>query len=230
MPGKGRHVTHLTISLGVLVLLVAGYAFKDKALEQWYLWKLASKGESEKQIAVEELGKMGSVRAIPMLIELFRLRPDAPKLRYAAVDALCGIGQPAVPALNKALDDENEEVRMFAAFTLGQVGQRVSAEGAIPLLIETLKDKDLEVRMNAAWALGVIRAREAVPALTEMLRDQHIGDRRSAAQALGYIGIGAKDAVPALTVTLEDEDTFMREYAAEALKKIQGESSDGHER
>ena len=47
MTSKGKRLTYLTISLGVLVLLVAGYAFKDRAVEQWYLWKLESEASPD---------------------------------------------------------------------------------------------------------------------------------------------------------------------------------------
>ncbi len=43
---EGKRLTYLTISLGVIVLLIAGYAFKDRAVEQSYIWKLESEDKS----------------------------------------------------------------------------------------------------------------------------------------------------------------------------------------
>ena len=39
---KKQRFTLFTAVVGVTVLLVAGYAFKDKAVEHWYIWKLES--------------------------------------------------------------------------------------------------------------------------------------------------------------------------------------------
>ena len=72
MTGKGKHLTHLTISLGVLVLGIAGYAFKDKAMEEWYLWKLESEDEETQKAAAENLGEMQSVRAVAKILQVLR--------------------------------------------------------------------------------------------------------------------------------------------------------------
>ena len=66
------------------MLLVAGYAFKDRPIEQWYLWRLESEDEETTKAAVERLGEMGSVRAIPRLLE-----PDVIS-RYMSTNELAG--------------------------------------------------------------------------------------------------------------------------------------------
>ena len=70
MTSKGKRLTYLTIALGVLVLLVAGYAFRDKAVEQWFLWKLNSEDEGDKKRAIEKLAEMGSVLALPVILRI----------------------------------------------------------------------------------------------------------------------------------------------------------------
>ncbi len=45
MIGKKKSITLFTVVFGVIVLLVAGYAFRDKAVERWYIWKLESEDE-----------------------------------------------------------------------------------------------------------------------------------------------------------------------------------------
>ena len=72
MATKGKRLTYLTIGTGLLVLLVAGFASKDKALEQWYLWKLESEDEETQKTAAEKLGELESVRAIPKLLQVLR--------------------------------------------------------------------------------------------------------------------------------------------------------------
>ena len=57
------------------MLLVAGYAFRDKAVEQWYIWKLDSINEPEREVATEKLAQMRSIRAVPKLARIFLDHP-----------------------------------------------------------------------------------------------------------------------------------------------------------
>ena len=61
MTKECKRLTHLTIGLGVLVLLIAGYAFWDKAVEQWYIWKLESEDKAIRVATAEKLADIGSV-------------------------------------------------------------------------------------------------------------------------------------------------------------------------
>ncbi len=54
------------------MLLIAAYAFKDKAVEQWYIWKLDSEDPGEKFRAGEMLAGIGSRRAVPVFIKLLQ--------------------------------------------------------------------------------------------------------------------------------------------------------------
>ena len=105
--------------LGTFVLVVAVVAFKRPIMEQWYLWKLDSEDESDRQLAAQNLGALGSVKAIPRLMELFREEYTRPNYRdksssirlrelgplHYSAQALITIGPPAVPALVEAGDD-----------------------------------------------------------------------------------------------------------------------------
>ncbi len=119
-----------------------------------------------------------------------------------------------VPTLVAALADENEMVRLDAAYALGAIG-----EDAVPTLIEKLRDKSDDTRRHATFALGAAGA-SAVPALIEALDDENSQVRSSAAYALGDIGESAQDAVPALTQALHHESEWVRRHAAEALGAI----------
>ena len=65
----------------------------------------------------------------------------------------------AVPALSKALMDDESGVRYRVARALGRIGP--DARAAIPALIEALRDKDERVRTAAAEALKEIDAEAA---------------------------------------------------------------------
>ena len=108
----------------------------------------------------------------------------------------------AVPALAKALTDQDLNVRYMAATALQAIGP--GAEAAVPALIKALD----------TFPGGT-------PALSGPVR--YYADARSAAAAaLGAIGIGAREAVPALTKTLSDADPNVRSVAASSLKRITG--------
>ncbi|MCM8774366.1 MAG: HEAT repeat domain-containing protein, partial [Candidatus Omnitrophica bacterium] len=129
------------------------------------------------------------------------------------------IGSPAVPALIKALGDENWSVRESAAKALGEIKD----PRAVPSLIKALGDGDSDVRNSAAEALVKIGS-PAVPALIEALGDGIWYVRSSAAKALGEI----KDprAVPALIKALGDKNSDVRKSAINSLKSIARETKD----
>jgi len=118
--------------------------------------------------------------------------------RNGAMDILVAFGKESLPCLVKFLQDENEEVRNFAAVMLGDIGNRRAVEP----LIKALSDKDLNVSHSAAEALGKIGDRSALFPLIELLK----GDfwvQFSAISALGAM----RDyrAVPHLLEILNNE-------------------------
>ncbi len=83
---------------------------------------------------------------------------DDANIRQGASIALANLGQPAVPALRKSLVSESKDVRLWSAYTLGQIGP--VAAPAVEALNMSLADADTALRAAAAEALGKI----AVPA------------------------------------------------------------------
>jgi HEAT repeat protein len=75
-------------------------------------------------------------------------------VREHSAMALADCGQAAVPALIRALKDEELSVRNKAGFALGQIGKKASA--AIPALKKCLKDPSVNVCANAKDALAHI--------------------------------------------------------------------------
>ena len=165
MTRKGRRLTYLTISLGVLVLLIAGYAFKDRAVEQWYLWKLESEDEQSRYDAVMKLAEMGAVGAVPAVLKILGT-PSVEK--YPSSTGLSPVdmlffdllklksfaGKRSVPYLVMALDDKGR-VPYLSALLLRRLGPQ--ARGAIPALTTALHHESELVRHAAADALKKIQ-------------------------------------------------------------------------
>src|SRR4028118_533274 len=146
------------------------------------------------------------------------------QVRRSAADLLRQIGPPAIPALAKALKNSDANVRSIAAYVLGNIGAK--AQTALPQLIPLLQDSNAKVRSSAASALGRIgaEAQTAVPQLVPLLTDSNAKVRSNAASALEGIGAEAQTALPQLVPLLTDSDANVRSSAASALGKIGAEA------
>ncbi len=141
MTSKGKRLTYLTIALGVLVLAIAGYASRDLAVEQWYIWKLESEDEQERKLAAEKLGEMGSVRAVPSLM----LQIERLEAKYSTI---FGYARSVPPrnfqqsrAFHRAIHEslwkrykDQEWEKNWAGKALAKIGT-----AAIPAMIASLK-------------------------------------------------------------------------------------------
>ncbi|BBL66990.1 HEAT repeat domain-containing protein [Methanoculleus chikugoensis] len=85
------------------------------------------------------------------LIGILRAGSSADRMTAAA--ELAALGPAALPPLLSALDDPDPRLRMWAAYTLGMIGDT----GAVPALMEALEDADPAVAKWAAAALRRIR-------------------------------------------------------------------------
>ena len=86
--------------LGLAVLVAAGATFQRPLLERWYLWRLDSKNEAERKVGAQKLGEIGSLKAIPRLLEIFRQEGRYQVLHWSG-QALSDIGPEAVRALKE---------------------------------------------------------------------------------------------------------------------------------
>ncbi|MBI2823842.1 MAG: HEAT repeat domain-containing protein [Planctomycetia bacterium] len=140
--------------------------------------------------------------------------------RTDAVDTLARLGpraKTAVPALTKALADEDVEVRWRSARALGAMGGAAAA--AVPSLVEHLADPEAAVRAQSAAALGKIGVKDAaaVTALTKVVADPEPRVRRSAIQALVRAKPDPKVLIPLLLSVVEDSQPEVAMPAMAAL-------------
>ncbi|MBI1850810.1 MAG: HEAT repeat domain-containing protein [Planctomycetes bacterium] len=91
------------------------------------------------------------------------------------------IGEPAIPALLKALESKDGKTRSNAAYVLGEIRDR----RVVPHLKPLLSDDDLAVRYESATSLLVLGDWDsAVPFLIQGLRDTDKWNRFKAFSAL----------------------------------------------
>jgi HEAT repeat protein len=113
-----------------------------------------------RKYAIRALGKIRDERVLDPLVG--QLRND--EFHLDAMDALVGLGQPAVEKLIPLLKDKEEQVRKRAVIVLGAIKD----SGVLDPLIEMLKDPDWFTRLSTAAALEEIgdeRGREAIKTL-----------------------------------------------------------------
>jgi HEAT repeat protein len=150
---------------------------------------------------------------IPGLVEILG-REHEPN-RNAAMDALVGKGEEAVPALIEALGG-NEQARDGAAHTLARIGAP-----AVQPLIEALSSENGTVRDSAAVALGEIGpdASAAIPSLVAVLGGSGVVyERVHIIHSLGAIGPDNTDVIDAMGKCLTIDD--LRADALRVLAEI----------
>lgn len=88
----------------------------------------------------------------------------------------------AIPCMAASLKHENTNVRMLAAWGLGQMG-----EPALKPLVVELEDKGSPGRSDAAFALGKIKQPQAIGPLIAALKETDPDLRKESAKALSRI-------------------------------------------
>ncbi len=172
--------------------------------------------------ARDQLGQPGP-GDLPRLLE--DLRNPRADFRRAAAQALTWAVNPstrqAVAPLEKALEDDNEGVRVFAAQALYLVTRQ--GVKVLPVLRSLLRQSpDPEVRHGAAFALAQLGtdARPALPDLLAALEDSSLRVRLWA--ALAHWGLEEKPApvLPVFLAVLSGENPQDRSAAVRALAKL----------
>ena len=122
-------------------------------------------------------------RIVPALISVLT-DPDE-NIRVVGSVALQNFGEPAVPYLIDALTAEAMEIRLNAAYALGEIGTPLDT--ILPALINTLTDPEWNVRRLVVRALATIGT-PAIEPLIEALNSPNSDLRRMAERALNDMG------------------------------------------
>jgi hypothetical protein len=159
--------------------------------------------------------------------------PPAEVKRRRILELLHDMGRAAVPALARALERSDLNLKRNVTLALGALADgswvwerapaKVDIRAALPALIGALHDRDAMVRARAADAIGDIGpgAAAAVPALIPLLRPREEA-RAMACLALSRIGPPAHSALPALMPLLSDPDPYVAKLARMAVASIGG--------
>ncbi len=174
-----------------------------------------AKGEGTRDYASLSLTKFGA-----KVLPLFRTNLTATdsKSRLLAAKAL-GIlaDQQSVPALIKALADENDYVRLQAITSLGILGDKTACDAIYKLMMNEMKGWLQWAEAVALGNLGDVRALEL---LVNGLINKALpaSSRIEAANLLGQLG--SPRAIQPLLYALNDKEGLVRVQAAEALSKL----------
>lgn len=128
-----------------------------------------------------------------------------------------------IPSLQKALEDNNPQVRIEAAHAILLISsKRSERKQAVNVIINSLDEKECMARVRAATALGSFGLGEkwTVPVLITKVHDGDVRTRIAAIKSLGNIGPAAREALPSLGRLLKDEHWQIRQSAAKTIEKI----------
>jgi len=151
------------------------------------------------------------------------LADPASEVRSTSATALARFGaraESAIPALVKALGDEDWYVGCQAAEALGAM--RSLHDRVLPPLLARLKNAG----GNGPWCAvqGISRlgpqGAGAIPDLVGLLRHEDPNVRSAAAEALGRIGPAAEVSLPELERATHDENQWVRKAAQEAVPRV----------
>ena len=233
--------TYLIVAMGMVVIIIFAFLAKDTVLERWYLWKLKTGDQSERELALNRLVAAPPARIIPRIIKIAK-ELDLYPIDHTCFQVITKIGpNKASPILLREMArlcnspiriedekrmDEYSNAVSFIHRSFCTMGQEV-----VPILLNELnKGKDAEIRVVAAVVLFNMRRSNDLGSLRGEIRQNLLrslkGDgswlvRRWIAMMIGEFQPVGAETISALQETLKDENESVREMAARTLQKIQ---------
>lgn len=182
---------------------------------------LEDRDKNVRSTAARQLGKFEDPRAITPLARYLHQRQDGEYAHSEAAIGLAMIGHfDAVPHLLRALDDDRESVRQWAADALGEIrpaGEEQRRE-VIESLLFRLSDDSLTVQEHVIQSLGRLQAGEARNILRQFLESSIMELRHQSVYALG--DLGDPTVATDLVKLRRDPHNFVRQAVAEALGQL----------
>ncbi len=196
------------------VAYILGEIQEDRSLEL-LVGLLSDISPTVRNRAVISLGKIGSSRVIPQLVDAF-FNEDELNIRETIILTTIKINKDnAISQLSERfLREENSRLRAILVKCLGKAENPC----ALPLLSKALRDSDGRVRANAVESIGQLCDPQLSELLIPMLNDSHNRVRSNAATALWKLG--GTGAIVTLKQMIRSSHKQMRSSAAWALGEI----------
>lgn len=199
MKRRGRRVAMGAGAVGVVVLLAAGVALKDRLIEAWLTYRFQSEDPGTRENAARSLAARGSLVCLDYVVEQPWRSDEGELIQEEEVEPWIReywrrVGDRAIPRLLEAWDAGDEDRQRFVTMAVRLIGS--PAESAVPHLLGRLRDTDKETRIAAIETLGLMREG----------------------------GMGGTIAAQGLAAALEDPEQLVRHTAAGCLVYFEAES------
>jgi len=142
---------------------------------------ISSPNEDIRFWSAQVLSFIADDRAIELLINSFPAYEDNDINLYSA-RSLIKIGDKSSPHLVASLASQNDLIRLYSVYCLGELA---FSDAASPIEKMLLSDANFAVRRNAAVALGKISSRSSIEPLINAISDKSWNVRIAATEALG---------------------------------------------
>ncbi len=196
------------------VAYILGEIQEDRSLEL-LTGLLSDISPTVRNRSVLSLGKIGSPRILPQLIDAF-FNEDEINIRETIILTVIKINPEA--AVNQLSDrfnrEENPRLRSILVKCLG----KAENPATLSLLTKALRDPDGRVRANAVESLGQLKDQQLAELLFPLLNDSNNRVRSNAATALWKLG--GTGAIVTLKQMIRSSHKQMRSSAAWALGEI----------
>jgi len=137
---------------------------RNRRLEK-ALYAIRQGDDFEREKSMEYLAGRPNKKTVEHILPLLQEK-DTPT-RMAVVEVIKKIGHANIAAIDKLLDDDNEDIRVYAC----EIMASMKNPETIPFLIKALNDETENVKNAAVIALGEFNDERAVKGLLGMLQD-----------------------------------------------------------
>ncbi|HNX74087.1 MAG TPA: HEAT repeat domain-containing protein [Candidatus Rifleibacterium sp.] len=196
------------------VAYILGEIQEDRSLEL-LVGLLSDISPTVRNRAVLSLGKIGSSRVIPQLVDAF-FNEDEVNIRETIILTLIKINpETAMTHLSERFNrEENPRLRSILVKCLGKAANQAT----LTLLTKALRDTDGRVRANAVESIGQLKDQQLAELLFPLLNDSNNRVRSNAATSLWKLG--GTGAIVTLKQMIRSSHKQMRSSAAWALGEI----------
>lgn len=184
-------------------------------------------GSPEPTVALEAMQRAGAMRTVAAVPALVRVAVEGLTLetRLTAIVALGDIASPgALQALERAIDDEERDVRIAAVRALVSRGYRAALPRVERMVrSKPLRESNLAEKLAFFEAYGALAGDTAITYLDQVLNGRSPLGRREegelrACAAAGLAKIRSDRALEALTRASADRDILVRNAVARAIR------------